>query len=572
MSVAHQFLLLAALGVALTVAGVALTLKRSQELAFEARCTELKHMSEASVGLVDVFVQKERAGLLPRPEAQKLALEALSAMRYDRGNYFFAYDYDGLTLAIPRKDLVGKNRMNEVDPYGHQTVRPMIEAAREGHPLFNHFSFPKAGGTRPEPKIAFGLAVPEWQWVIGTGAYVDDVNATLVDGIVGFCEIFGPLFLLYLAIVVFMRRSLSRLLGSLSRAMNRLADGDLDADADMGDGKRRDEIGDLQRAIRLMITNLRGVVGDVKRGSFSVASGSGELSSSSDQLSEGATEQAAAAEEASSSMEEMAAGIKQNAANASQTEAIARQSAIDAEASGEAVNRAVEAMRLIASKITFVQEIARQTDLLALNAAVEAARAGEHGRGFAVVASEVRKLAERSQSAAREIGALSADTVTAAQDAGVMLGRLVPDIKRTATLVEEITAACREQDVGSTQINKAIQQLDQVTQQNASASEQVSATAQTLAAQAEGLRKAIAYFRIEEAGVVAAEEASASDKTDVHVAKLRSKAVEMRRRSAAAPAFKHAVKAASPRRVANGGYALDLGEIGDSLDEGFERH
>ncbi len=253
-------------------------------------------------------------------------------------------------------------------------------------------------------------------------------------------------------------------------------------------------------ALQTMLTKLRAVVAEASAAASNVSAGSQELSASAEQLSQGSTEQAASTEEASASMEEMAANVKQNAENASQTETIARQSAQDAEASGVAVGRAVEAMQTIAQKITIVQEIARQTDLLALNAAVEAARAGEHGRGFAVVASEVRKLAERSQAAAAEIGTLSSDTVKAAQQAGDMLGKLVPDIKKTASLVEEITAACREQDVGSGQINQAIQQLDKVTQQNASASEQVSATSEELATQAEKLQATIAYFRITEAG------------------------------------------------------------------------
>lgn len=258
----------------------------------------------------------------------------------------------------------------------------------------------------------------------------------------------------------------------------------------------------LGLALETMLEKLRGVVTDALSASDNVAAGSQELSASSEQLSQGSTEQASAAEQASASMEEMAANIKQNAENATQTEKIARQSSKDAQASGEAVNKAVQAMQTIAEKISIVQEIARQTDLLALNAAVEAARAGEHGRGFAVVASEVRKLAERSQGAAAEISSLSAESTKIAQEAGQMLGRLVPDIRKTAELVEEISAACREQDIGAEQINQAIQQLDKVTQQNSSASEQMAATSEELSSMATQLQDTISYFTVEEKAAV----------------------------------------------------------------------
>ncbi len=233
------------------------------------------------------------------------------------------------------------------------------------------------------------------------------------------------------------------------------------------------------------------VLQDVKAGADNVAAASQQLSSGSEQMSQGATEQAASAEEASSSIEEMNATIRQNADNSQQTEQIALKSSSDALESGKAVSSAVAAMKEIANKISIIEEIARQTNLLALNAAIEAARAGEHGKGFAVVAAEVRKLAERSQTAAAEISQLSATSVEVAERAGSMLAKLVPDIQKTAELVQEISAASKEQTSGADQINAAIQQLNQVIQQNAGSAEEMASTAEELLAQAEQQQETI---------------------------------------------------------------------------------
>ena len=262
----------------------------------------------------------------------------------------------------------------------------------------------------------------------------------------------------------------------------------------------RDELGQLLIALQNMVEKLRTVVADVKIAANNVASGSEQLSAGAGAMSQGTTEQAASTEEASSSIEEMSATIKQNADNAAQTEKIALKSATNAADSGLAVAEAVAAMKNIASRISIIEEIARQTNLLALNAAIEAARAGEHGRGFAVVAAEVRKLAERSQVAAAEISKLSLSSVRIAEHAGTMLTQLVPDIQRTAELVQEISAASREQTGGTDQINNAIQQLNQVVQQNAGATGEIASTAEELAAQAEQLKTTVAFFRVAESG------------------------------------------------------------------------
>lgn len=283
-------------------------------------------------------------------------------------------------------------------------------------------------------------------------------------------------------------------LAATVRVAEQLAQGDLTAEP-----KLLSDHDTLGHALRRMIENLRAVVVSVSAAAENVGAGSDQLSVSAQELSRGNSAQAAAAEQTSSSMEEISSSIQRNGDNARQTDQLAKQAAKDAATSGSAVEQTTRAIRQIAERISVIQEIARKTDLLALNAAVEAARAGEHGKGFAVVASEVRKLAERSQLAAAEIGALTREGVSVADGAAQALGKLVPDIHRTAELVQEIAASSTEQSSGAGEVSRAMVELDGVIQKNSASAEELAATAEELAGQARQLRESVAFFRLAKA-------------------------------------------------------------------------
>jgi methyl-accepting chemotaxis protein len=303
------------------------------------------------------------------------------------------------------------------------------------------------------------------------------------------------LIFLFAVIRFFMRREILRPLSSVADRLKEIAQGDGDLTKRI-DYSANNEIGDVARSFNQFVDKLTPVIAQVRNSANAVAAASNQLSSSAEELARGTSEQAAAVQETTSSLEQMNASISQNADHSRQMAQMALTGAKSVEESGQSVLESVDAMQTIAERITIIEEIAYQTNLLALNAAIEAARAGEHGKGFAVVAAEVRKLAERSQAAAQTIGSLTISSLKVAEHSGVLLKNLVPAIRKTADLVQEVTTSSREQSAGVNQVNRAMTQVDQVTQKNAAAAEELSGTAGLLTAQAQELQKLMSSFRI----------------------------------------------------------------------------
>lgn len=417
-------------------------------------------------------------------------------------SYGILVSNSGTRLYHPLKERIGKIVGDDITD---QAIRDGLRAAiAQGKP-FNLTKISSVTGDRTYQTYApISIGDAKTPWSLGVV-----LPETLLERTVWRLSLIIILVavasgLLVALALFFVIRSIAKPIERVAEANEHMAKGDFALEGmDVGLLKkvaaRTDEVGAASRAIEEMISSVSGVVGSVQAGARQVVTGASQVSATAVALSQGTTRQASAAEEVSASMEEMGANIRQSAESALATEKLSLKTSVDAEQGGTAVNEAVNAMREIAQKIGIIEEIARQTNLLALNAAIEAARAGEAGKGFAVVASEVRKLAERSQVAAGDITTLAAMSTDKAARAGGLIASIVPDIKKTAGLVQEIASASREQTQGVDQISKALLQLDEVIQQNASASEELASMAEELSGQARSMSDTVAFFKLKDA-------------------------------------------------------------------------
>jgi methyl-accepting chemotaxis protein len=576
-----------ALCVLTTLAGLGVAFQCTAALTFAAKRSEAQHLVESARTVIQPYVEAADSGAMTPAQAQAAALATLKSMHYDGKNYFFAYRGDGVTLLVPDKTLIGKNRIDVVDAHKFAYVKAFIDTAHNGGGFISYF-YPKPGSKTAEPKISYVLGVPSWDWTIGSGIYVDDVMTNLLDAGKKVALVLAPLLLGFLGAMYLVSRSISTLIGSLTRRMRSLAEGDLDAP--ITSQSRRDEIGQMAQALvsfraaaiekaslearqsaltakseserhlseveraaarqavetavaalatalarlsdgdltyrlnqpfapdyeplrqdfNMAMDKLEDALGEIAEAVGGLNAGSGEVAQAANDMSRRTEQQAASLEETAAALDQITATMRKSADGAGEAAAVMVKAGQEATASKQVVRDAVGAMKEIETSsdqiskiIGVIDEIAFQTNLLALNAGVEAARAGDAGKGFAVVASEVRALAQRSAEAAKEIKALiSASTTQVERGVGLVdrtgqsLERLLDLVQQINDRVAAIAASAQEQATGLREVNVAVNQMDQVTQQNAAMVEQSTAISQELARESDALARLVQRFTL----------------------------------------------------------------------------
>ncbi len=466
--------------------------------------SNIKHQVETTYSLIKGVYSKYKDGSLTEGEAELLAADLVRDLSYGDGGYFWIDTKDGTNVVLFGSDAEGKNRYNLKDAKGNLIIQNIINAALNGGG-FSEYWFPKKGSDIPLPKRSYSLYFEPFDWVIGTGNYIDDIEARIsVERQIEMARLrdliflmivvtLGVLILAAVAIVMF-GRSFSNPIVKLAEKTSKMSEGDL---AITFSKNRKDEIGVLQESLIITIDKLRQVISEVVIESNNVATASSEMRKTADQMSHRASEQSASTEEISTSVEEMTANIQSNTDNANAAEKISVQTQERMSVLQEAMKQNLGSMKEVKEKTSIINDIATQTNILALNAAVEAARAGEYGRGFAVVAAEVRKLSDYTQKAASEIDSLTTVSLGAAEESWENLEQLLPDIQSTVERIREIYASSKEQSIGVGHINNAVQSLVGVSSQNAAASEELEFSSEELARQSVQLKEIIGFFKLQ---------------------------------------------------------------------------